>query len=148
MTAGGREPIEGGEFPETPGRVDVALAIPLRGTRLLVARRAEGLHLAGHWEFPGGKIEAGEEPAEAARRELLEETGLVARSLEPLAVFVHDYAELPLRFHVFLAREPEGEVRMDSHREFAWRDYDEVRELRMPEANRRIVGALRWRLPR
>ena len=132
---------------ETPGRVDVALAIPVRDGRLLVARRGAGLHLAGAWEFPGGKVEAGERPAEAARRELLEETGLAAAELEPLGLFVHDYAEMPLRFHVFLARDPQGEPRLDGAREHAWKTLAELRELQMPDANRQMIRALRWRLP-
>jgi 8-oxo-dGTP diphosphatase len=131
---------------ETEGRVDVALAIPLRGARVLVARRAAGLHLAGSWEFPGGKIEPGEDPVEAARRELAEETGLCAGDLEPLVVVVHDYAEAPLRFHVFLARDPEGEVALDRPREFAWKTWTDLSELPMPAANRQMLTALRWRL--
>ena len=133
-------------FTETPGRVDIALAIPLRDHRLLVARRAAGLHLAGYWEFPGGKVEAGEDPAGAAARELTEETGLTAGALEPLLVLVHDYAELPLRFHVFLAREPAGEVRIDGEREFAWKTYPELLTLEMPPANRQMLRPLKWRL--
>jgi len=133
-------------FEETPGRVDIALAIPLRAERVLVARRAQGLHLAGYWEFPGGRVETGETPADAACRELAEETGLRARALEPLVVVVHDYAELPLRFHVFLARDPQGDVRIDGPREFAWKTPAELAELQMPEANRQMLRALRWRL--
>ena len=133
---------------ETPGRVDVALAIPIRDARVLVTRRAEGLHLAGYWEFPGGKVEAGEDPAASARRELEEETGLRAGELDPLVVVVHDYREMPLRFHVFVAQEPTGEVRMDGPRDFAWKSYSELAALEMPDANRQMVRALRWRLPR
>ena len=132
-------------FEEPPGRIDVALAIPVRDGKLLVARRAGGLHLAGYWEFPGGKIEPGEQPADAARRELLEETGLTAGELQPLVIVVHDYAELPLRFHVFVAPEPEGDLRPDGPREFAWKTLQEVQQLRMPPANHPIIRALRWR---
>ncbi len=123
----------------------MALAIPLRQSRFLVARRQRGLHLAGYWEFPGGKIEAGEDPAAAARRELEEETGLSAASLEPLVVLVHDYADKPLRLHVFIAREPRGEVRMDGDRAWSWKTLEELQELRMPEANRQMLRALGWR---
>ena len=131
-------------FPETPDRVDIALAVPLRGDRLLVGRRAAGSHLAGLWEFPGGKIEPGEQPVEAARRELAEETGLVAEQFEPLAIVVHDYREAPLRLHVFLAREPQGEP--VPQRRWSWLPFEELRRLEMPEANRQILRALRWRV--
>ena len=133
---------------ETADRVDIALAIPHRDELFLVARRAAGLHLAGHWEFPGGKIEPGEQPAETARRELAEETGLVAGELEPLVVVVHDYAEAPLRFHVFVTRDPQGDVTMDAGREHVWLSLEELSKLEMPEANRQMLRALRWRLGR
>jgi 8-oxo-dGTP diphosphatase len=134
------------ELKETQGRVDVALAVPLRDGRVFVARRASGLHLAGSWEFPGGKIDVGETPADAARRELAEETGLVAGDLEPLVLLVHDYVEAPLRFHVFLARDPAGEVVMDARRQHAWLTPHELSSIEMPEANRQMLRALRWRL--
>ena len=133
---------------ETPGRIDIALAVPLREDKLFVARRGSGAHLEGFWEFPGGKIEAGENPAATARRELREETGLEAAALEPLVVVVHDYSDRPLRFHVFLARDPDGEVRIDGTREWAWLPLDEVERLELPPANRPMLRALRWRLSR
>jgi 8-oxo-dGTP diphosphatase len=131
---------------ETGERIEVALAIPARGSRVLVARRAGPVHLSGTWEFPGGKVRAGEAPAAAARRELHEETGLVAGPLEPLVVLVHDYDGRALRLHVFLAREPAGELRDDPPREFSWKSQDELGRLEMPEANRPMLRALRWRL--
>jgi hypothetical protein len=78
---------------------------------------------------------------------MAEETSLRAGRLEPLAVLVHDYADRPLRFHVFLIRDPEGEVSMDRPREWAWKDLGELDDLTMPEANRPMLRALKWRLP-
>ena len=133
-------------FPETPERVDVALVVAVRQGRCLVARRPLGTHLAGLWEFPGGKVAPGEEPAEAARRELREETGLVAFTLEPLTLVVHDYIERPLRFHVFLCLEPRGDLQSEGAREWGWVEPAELEALDMPEANRAMLRALRWRL--
>ncbi len=128
-------------------RLDVALAIPVVDGRLLVARRPPGSHLEGTWEFPGGKVEPGEQPEAAARRELEEETGLVANALEPLLVMVHEYPERSVRLHVFLAREPRGVLRIEASREWVWNSLAQARKLPMPEANAQILSALRRRLP-
>lgn len=130
--------------PAGPELVDVAVAIPVRGGRILVAQRAEESHLGGTWEFPGGKIRDGEDAAEAARRELLEETGLEACDLEPLLVFVHDYPDRTVRLHCFVAREPVGEVEI-AGREWAWRLREELDAATMPAANASILRALDWR---
>ena len=124
------------------GTVEVALAVPLRDGRLLVGRRAPGSHLEGLWEFPGGKIDGEETPAVAAGRELQEETGLVAGSLQPLILIAHDYKERPVRLHVFVADDLEG----DPVGDWSWKTPAELEQLEMPEANARILVALRWRV--
>jgi ADP-ribose pyrophosphatase YjhB (NUDIX family) len=77
---------------------------------------------------------------------LSEETGLEISEVEPLVIVVHDDAERPVRLHAFLARRPQGEVRMTPSREWGWKTLAELHELEMPEANRQILHALRWRL--
>lgn len=123
----------------------VALVIPVDRGRLLVAPRPRGFHLEGAWEFPGGKLDPGETPEHAAARELAEETGLVAGTLEPLLVLVHEYPERSVRLHVFLAREPRGDLRLNGRQDWEWKTLSELSQLETPAANARILGALRWR---
>lgn len=129
-------------------RIEVALAIVLRGGRALVSPREEGSHLEGLWEFPGGKIEAGEDPVAAASRELLEETGLRAKTLEPLTVFIHTYPDRTVRLHVFLARDAEGDPASPGGRAWSFVALSDLEALPMPEANRAILRALSWRTGR
>ena len=129
-----------------PPMIDVALAVPLRGSRVLVAVRQAATHQGGLWEFPGGKIQQGEPAASAALRELQEETGLAGGSPEPLMVFAYDYPDRAIRFHCFVVREPEGEVEIGGGRRWSWVGCDELEGLAMPDANASILRALRWRL--
>ena len=125
--------------------VEVALAVTVRGGRVLVARRDRDAHLGGLWEFPGGKIERGEEPEAAALRELAEETGLDGNRVEPLTVFHYAYPDRNVRLHAFLVTEPRGEVAIAGGRSWEWVEPAALASLPMPEANRAILRALAWR---
>jgi 8-oxo-dGTP diphosphatase len=70
----------------------VAAAIAREGDRVLVARRAPGQHLAGYWEFPGGKLEDGETAQTCIVRELREELGVECHARDVIAESVHEYA--------------------------------------------------------
>ena len=133
------------ERPRPPW-VEVALAIPVRASSCLVARRPPDTHLGGLWEFPGGKIRPGEDPADAARRELTEETGLSGGQLEPLVVSVHDYPDRSVRLHCFVIRDPKGEVSIPGNQEWAWVSGGRLAELDMPPANSAVLRALKRRL--
>ncbi len=127
---------------------EIAIVVALRKGRVLVARRTPDQVLGGYWEFPGGKIETGEAADRAAARELEEETGLrldQPDQLELLGVFT-DRTGPPLRFHLFLADEPQGEVKIDRPREWACKAFDDLRQLEMPPANQRMLALLRQRL--
>ncbi|MBT8462935.1 MAG: A/G-specific adenine glycosylase [Gemmatimonadetes bacterium] len=101
--------------PERPRRRpiphhDVAAALVWRGPRLLIARRPEAGLLGGLWEFPGGKVESGETPAEAARREVHEEMGLDIEILSALEEIKHAYSHFRITLHLFHARWLRGEA--------------------------------------
>ncbi len=123
-------------------RLEIALAVPLRDGAVLLARRRSDAHQGALWEFPGGKLETGESPAEAAARELSEETGLRAARLQSLLKLEHDYPDRTVRLHVFLAFDCAGELSIDGGREHAWVEASELATFEMPAANRPIVEAV------
>jgi 8-oxo-dGTP diphosphatase len=73
--------------------VVVAAGVVIEGGRVLLTQRRSGTHLAGAWEFPGGKVHPGEDPREALRRELAEELGIDATAGEIVDVTFHRYEE-------------------------------------------------------
>jgi 8-oxo-dGTP diphosphatase len=82
--------------------IDVVAALLFDGDgRVLVTRRPPGKVLAGFWEFPGGKLEAGEQPEAALRRELAEELGIVAGQCHEYMRLAHDYPERRVRLLVW-----------------------------------------------
>src|SRR5690606_24863234 len=88
----------------------VACALVDVDGRVLVAQRPEGKHLAGLWEFPGGKVEAGETPEQSLIRELREELGIDTQSacLAPLTFASHAYDDFHLLMLLYVCRKWQG----------------------------------------
>lgn len=111
--------------------------------RVLIAQRPDGKHLAGLWEFPGGKCEEDELPIDALARELREELGIVVESARPLIAIPHDYADTRILLDVWQVSAYSGIVLAREHQRLAWAEVAELHRIEMPDADRPAVAALR-----
>ena len=101
--------------------VDVAVGVLLDADgRFLLTSRPAGKVYAGYWEFPGGKLEAGESVEAALRRELHEELGIAIGPVEPWKVELIDYPHACVRLHFCKVRAWSGAFEMREHQAMAW----------------------------
>jgi mutator protein MutT len=122
----------------------IAVAVVERAGRYLIGRRPEGVALAGLWEFPGGKVEPSETPAEAAIRECREETGLEVTVLDEYANVVEQYAHDRVRVCFFRCRPTADEnvTALTTPDGYRWVAGRELREYAFPKANEGLIAAL------
>jgi mutator protein MutT len=114
--------------------------------RVLIAQRPRGRHMAGRWEFPGGKLGSGEDSFAGLKRELAEELGISVREARPLIRLRHDYPDRRVMLEAWQVTSYEGEPKALDSQALAWARPDELPALDMLEADLAIVTALR--LPR
>jgi mutator protein MutT len=119
----------------------VAAAVVERNGRFLLTRRLKGTHLAGTWEFPGGKCEANESPEDCLRRELLEELAVESVVSERLLVTRHTYPERTVELHFFKAV-LEGDPVPQLGQEMRWVTREELTSLPFPEADADLIAVL------
>ena len=112
--------------------------------RVLVARRPEGKTMAGLWEFPGGKVEAGELPEQSLIRELKEELGIdvTQACLAPLTFASHSYSDFHLLMPLWICRRWEGIVTARERQELAWVRPQRLRDYPMPPADEPLIPHL------
>jgi A/G-specific adenine glycosylase len=120
----------------------VTAAVIRRDGKVLVARRpSEGL-LGGLWEFPGGKLEAGESLAEGLRREIREELDAWIRVGEPFGVFKHAFTHFKITLHAFLCELEDGEPQAVEASEIKWVEIRELNNFPMGKVDRQISHRL------
>lgn len=126
-----------------PSPVHVVAGV-LRDTRgrILLARRTEGRDLAGAWEFPGGKVEPGESPADALKRELHEELGIEIGNAEPLISVPQRYVNKSIVLDVYTVQSYTGKPKGREKQALAWSPLEKLISYPMPSADRPVVAAL------
>src|SRR5450830_850693 len=101
--------------------VDVAVGILMKPNgNVLLGQRPAGKPYEGYWEFPGGKVEAGEAIVDALKREFVEELGIQIISAEPWCGVEHIYPHAHVRLHFYISRDWEGEPQSLEGQAFAW----------------------------
>ena len=113
-----------------------------RDGAVLVSRRPSGVHQAGCWEFPGGKVEAGESLNDALRRELREELGITAAVGEELAVVRYRYPEISVELHLFRCTLISGEPAPHQVAAVRWVPVTELADIAFPPANAALLARL------
>ncbi len=125
-------------------RVHVAAAVIRRADgQILLAKRADQQHQGGLWEFPGGKVEAGESVIAALHRELQEELGIGVTAARPLIKVRHDYADKQVLLDVWEVSGFSGEPHGAEGQPLAWVSPRQLPEYEFPAANQPIVQAAR-----
>lgn len=113
---------------------------------ILMAKRPAHKSLAGLWEFPGGKVEAGEKPYEALCRELNEEVGIRVQQAKPLLQFQHSYTDKVVDLDVWLVPSFEGDAFGREGQLIRWVLLQDLEHYEVPDANRAIIALLQQRL--
>lgn len=122
--------------------VRVAVGVIVRDGRVCISLRPNHLHKGGCWEFPGGKIDAGETVESALARELGEELGIEVVSTSALIEVDWAYPEKNVRLEVLQVNKFIGEPRGLENQEVLWVPIGDLTEYQFPEANLAIVEAL------
>jgi len=125
--------------------VYVVAAVMINGQgQILLTERPAGKSLAGLWEFPGGKIEPGEQPMQCLIRELAEEIGVTvaAADIMPLTFVEYDYSDFTLFMPLYVVRRWSGDVQSLEQQRFEWIDLNRLGEYPVPPADEAVIQLL------
>lgn len=125
--------------------VHVAVAVIMRGNEVLIARRPDGVHQGGLWEFPGGKVERNETVQHALKRELKEELDIDVDphvGVKPLIRIRHDYGDKAVLLDVWVVSRFSGNAKGAEGQPIKWVEKENLVEFAFPEANKPIISAI------
>ncbi len=123
--------------------VHVVAAVLYRAGEVLIFRRGPGMSGAGHWEFPGGKVENGEDEVSALKREILEEIGIIIEVESHIGENIHQYPGKKIRLVFYWAKAPPEPFQLAEHDAYCWVKPKELDLTLLSEADRPIVAVLK-----
>lgn len=119
--------------------IRVTAAVLIDNHKVLITQRRAEDRLAGQWEFPGGKIEADETPAQCLAREIHEELNIRVAVKELLATHVHHYSDVSIELSAFRVEMVGGEIVLREHADYCWADIDTLSCFKFCEADMAFV---------
>lgn len=122
--------------------VHVAVGVIMRQGQILLALRGDNQHQGGKWEFPGGKVEAGETVEQALQRELQEEVAIKVTACQPFMQLQHAYPEKTVLLDIWLVIDFTNEPHGREGQPLRWVSVAELSDIRFPDANQPIVTKL------
>lgn len=122
--------------------IQVAAGIVMKDQQVLIARRHAHQHQGERWEFPGGKLENGESPLDALRREMREEVAIEVLKAEPFLTTEYNYPDKCVELHFFKVTEFAGMPEHQENQVMRWVPMSELHQYQFPDANQVVVQAL------
>ncbi|WP_394227680.1 8-oxo-dGTP diphosphatase MutT [Pseudoalteromonas spongiae] len=123
-------------------QVHVAVGVIKKANLIFIAKRHDEQHQGGKWEFPGGKVEAGETVTQALARELNEEIGIEVKSSTPFLEIHHDYSDKSVHLDIHLVEEFDGQARHLEGQDHKWVAINDLNNYEFPAANVVIIEKL------
>jgi mutator protein MutT len=124
-------------------RIDVVAAIIRKDDEILITQRLDNVHLARFWEFPGGKVEAGESFEVALQREIQEELGIKIRVKDEFLTLDYDYPAKSVRLHFFICTVLQGDPKAIDVADLRWVKPHDIGNYQFPPADAELISKLR-----
>ena len=123
--------------------IQVVCAIILNQNKILITQRSEKMKLPLKWEFPGGKLEEGENEKEAIIREIKEELNIEILPLKRISSHIHDYGTFKINLIAYLCNYISGDIYLLEHKDFKFIQFEELRNYNLAEADIPVIEKLK-----